>query len=183
MALLCSPRYKLLIQELLRNTDDKHPDFDSLNKVGSVLHAACRAHRWASIHFRPTQALAEVSKVAMHINEAVKMQQNRQAIMMIQEKFSNKVDLVSPSRRFVRQGTYSACLGWLCLTLCVFAGPLIKKCRSDDRKYEFFLFNDLLLYATKVCILASAIRITIQPACRMLHSHRFWACRACPSSS
>jgi hypothetical protein len=40
----------------------------------------------------------------MHINEAVKMQQNRQAIMMIQEKFSNKVDLVSPSRRFVRQG-------------------------------------------------------------------------------
>ncbi len=59
------------------------------------------------------------------------MQENRAAIIEIQEKFSPTMTLITPSRRFLRQGT------------------LTKICRSYDKQYEFLLFNDLLLYATK----------------------------------
>jgi hypothetical protein len=49
----------------------------------------------------------------------------------LQRQFTNTVSFVSPSRYFIRQGT------------------LTKQCRSDNRPYEFFLFNDLLVYASK----------------------------------
>jgi hypothetical protein len=57
----------------------------------------------------------------MHANE------NRSAILRIQNEFTHAVNFVAPSRKFVRQGT------------------LVKKCRSSDKTYEFFLFNDLLV--------------------------------------
>jgi len=102
------PRYKLLLAELHRNTPATHPDYAGLEK-----------------------ALDQVGDVAMHINEAVKKQAHRNEVVRIQELFGGSVDLVSPSRRFLKQG------------------PLTKVCRASDRKYEFFLFNDLLLYSSK----------------------------------
>lgn len=118
--LLDSPRYKLLIQELVRNTDEKHPDFAGL-----------------------TKALEDVSKVALHINEAIRSQQNRLNVIAIENQFSGKIDLVSPSRRFVKQGA------------------LTKKCRNSDKRYEFFLFNDVFMYASKV----SAAAVRVSPFC------------------
>jgi hypothetical protein len=95
------PRYKLLIEELLRNTDDNHPDYASLLK-----------------------GLDAVSAVARHINAEMHAQENRAAIVRIQNEFSHQVSFVQPHRRFIKQGT------------------MTKKCRNSDKVYEFFLFND-----------------------------------------
>jgi hypothetical protein len=116
-----------LIQELVRHTDEKHPDFEGLAK-----------------------ALEDVSKVALHINEAIRAQQNRLNVISIEQQFSGKVGLVSPSRRFVRQG------------------QLTKKCRSDDRRYEFFLFNDIFLYASKVCLVCLSFPLLLSSSVWMM---------------
>jgi hypothetical protein len=55
-----SPRYKLLLQEVVHNTEETHPDFPNLKK-----------------------ALELVSDVAMHVNEAVKQAQARTKILEI----------------------------------------------------------------------------------------------------
>ena len=100
------PRYKLLLQELKKNTEPDHKDMKNIDK-----------------------ALEVVGTVAMHINDSVKQQERRAKIAAIQDKITGGIQLITPSRVFVKQG------------------PLTKVCRSRDYKYEFFLFNDLLLYA------------------------------------
>jgi len=99
------PRYRLLVQEYLKNTDKTHADYEDLSK-----------------------ALDKIKETAMIINEAVRRQQQRQTVMDLEKKFSSNPGFISPSRIFKHQG------------------PLMKKCRADDRKYEFFLFNDLFVY-------------------------------------
>ncbi|GAB5358115.1 hypothetical protein AAMO2058_000431000 [Amorphochlora amoebiformis] len=74
------------------------------------------------------QALEKIKETAFIINEAVRRQQQRQTVVDLEGKFSSNPGFVAPSRIFKYQG------------------PLMKKCRADDRKYEFFLFNDLFVY-------------------------------------
>jgi hypothetical protein len=75
------PRYKLLIEELLRNTSDTHPDYPNL-----------------------MSGLDLVAKVAKHINSEMHASEKRHAILKLQNEFSDKPNWVSPSRWFVRQG-------------------------------------------------------------------------------
>ena len=75
------PRYKLLIEELLRNTLDSHPDHPHL-----------------------LRGLDLVSSVARHINAEMHAAENRGAIVRIQNEFTHAVNFVQPSRKFVRQG-------------------------------------------------------------------------------
>lgn len=75
------PRYKLLLQEIQKMTDESHQD-----------KKAC------------DEALAVVSAVALRINEEVNLYKSRQKIMEIQSNFTGNVDFVSPSRRFIREG-------------------------------------------------------------------------------
>lgn len=103
-----------LIEELLRNTSDSHPDYPHLMK-----------------------GLDLVSSVAKHINAEMHSAENRNTILRIQGEFSGGTSFVSPSRRFIKQGV------------------MVKKCRSSDKTYEFFLFNDLLAYASKSGIISS----------------------------
>jgi len=74
------------------------------------------------------RALDKIKETATIINEAVRRQQQRNTVVELETKFTSNPKFVSPSRIFKKQG------------------PLIKKCRADDRKYEFFLFNDLMVY-------------------------------------
>jgi len=110
------PRYKLLLAELVRFTSPQHVDHPLL-----------------------TKALESIDQVALHINEAVRAQQNSQALVALQEKFSPPISLLGPnangvpgSRRLVKMG------------------PLVKRGRRSDAKYEFLLFSDQLLYARNV---------------------------------
>jgi FYVE/RhoGEF/PH domain-containing protein 5/6 len=100
------PRYKLLLEVLIKSTEENHIDYKDL-----------------------TEALQLISKVAESINTAMRESQNRQEIVNIQKQFGKDINLVSPSRRFLLKGI------------------LAKKCRSADKEFTFFLFNDLLLYA------------------------------------
>lgn len=81
-----------------------------------------------------TKADTIVTTVAKHINEAVRSRENADKLLLIQNEFNGAgtdVLFVTPSRTFIRRG------------------ELIKKCRAGDKAYEFFLFNDLLVYASK----------------------------------
>lgn len=77
-----------------------------------------------------TEALVVVDTVAKAINEQIKERENRDRIRKIESQFISEESLIAPSRRFIRQG------------------KLHKKSRRKDIEYEFFLFNDLLIYAS-----------------------------------
>ncbi|ETO26417.1 hypothetical protein RFI_10720 [Reticulomyxa filosa] len=55
----------------------------------------------------------------------------REEVKEIERKFAQKVKLLAPARQFIRRG------------------KLWKVCRKQDRVYHFFLFTDLLLYASQ----------------------------------
>ncbi|ETO08193.1 hypothetical protein RFI_29197 [Reticulomyxa filosa] len=55
----------------------------------------------------------------------------REEVKEIERKFAQKVTLLAPARQFIRQG------------------KLWKVCRKQNRVYHFFLFSDLLLYASQ----------------------------------
>jgi len=62
----------------------------------------------------------------------IRLQQNRNRIRTLEEEFVGGVTFSGPSRLYVRQGKLS------------------KKSTNGDREYEFFLFDDLLGYASYV---------------------------------
>lgn len=103
------PRYKLLLQELLKNTHKGHPDYVQLD-------AAC----------------ALVGKVATHINDDMKQQENTSKLLALQNLFSGDVQLLAAHRELVHQGI------------------LKKKSRRSTQKHYFFLFTDLLVYASSI---------------------------------
>jgi len=90
-----------------------------------------------------TKALDSVKEVAVGLNEKAKVIESFNELRDIEASFVGGIpSLITPSRKFVRRG------------------PLIKKCRAKDEEYEFFLFNDLLIYASRV------------PMSRMFNLHR-----------
>jgi len=101
------PRYKMLLEEVIKNTEEGHESLPDL-----------------------TKAVDAIAKVAKHINEEVNKHKNREKILEIETMFQGKVDLVAPTRVFIRHGV------------------LVKKCRASNRVYEFFLFNNLVVYAS-----------------------------------
>ncbi len=85
MAHARSPRYKLLLSEVLKYTEAEHPDHDPL-----------------------TKALSLVSDVAVNINDAVKDFETRQQVWAVQKKFTGNVQFVAPHRSLVRCGSVYA---------------------------------------------------------------------------
>lgn len=76
-----TPRYKLLLSELLKNMEENDPD-----------------------HKQAEEALKKISEVASSIDEDVDLAHNRDMIMKIGKKFVPTLKLISPSRLFVFQG-------------------------------------------------------------------------------
>jgi len=68
------------------------------------------------------------------INEAIRISENRKKVLDIQNSIlpPNTVSLVAPSRMYVRQGV------------------LTKICRKANKRFTFFLFSDMLLYADQL---------------------------------
>lgn len=80
------PRYKLLLQVILKNCPEDHPDYEILK-----------------------QALDAVAVVAKNINEAIRDRENRDKVFEIQEMFTSakrgkRPILVEPGRRFIMEG-------------------------------------------------------------------------------
>ena len=108
------PRYKLLLAEVIKNTDEDHPDMQII--TGDEKQPG-----------KLPKAFDVVSTVAKHINDQVRESENRGRIREIEARFvaTDKISLISPSRRYIRQGI------------------LTKQCRKKDQPYEFFLFSDM----------------------------------------
>eukprot|EP00475_Leptophrys_vorax_P015286 TRINITY_DN21663_c0_g1_i1.p1 TRINITY_DN21663_c0_g1~~TRINITY_DN21663_c0_g1_i1.p1 ORF type:complete len:721 (+),score=193.36 TRINITY_DN21663_c0_g1_i1:1965-4127(+) len=74
------PRYKLLLEVLLKCTDVSHPDYQDIK-----------------------DALDLISTVAAQINNAIKESTRREDMLNIQMQFK-EIDLITPSRKFVMKG-------------------------------------------------------------------------------
>eukprot|EP01091_Cochliopodium_minus_P011122 TRINITY_DN3094_c0_g1_i2.p1 TRINITY_DN3094_c0_g1~~TRINITY_DN3094_c0_g1_i2.p1 ORF type:complete len:1443 (+),score=516.66 TRINITY_DN3094_c0_g1_i2:125-4330(+) len=104
------PRYKLLLQDLVKRTDENHPDIGPL-----------------------TKSLDEMSIVATEINEAIRNAENTQKIIQIQQLFITFVDLVAPHRKFVKEGMMQKICRkarkertfWLFNDMVVYGAPVI----------------------------------------------------------
>lgn len=75
-------------------------------------------------------ALAKVNEVSHEINERMKEFERRETVKLIELSFKQNLKLLAPHRQFIKQG------------------KLNKVCRNKDRMYHFFLFNDVILYAS-----------------------------------
>ncbi|KAJ9079287.1 hypothetical protein DSO57_1037002 [Entomophthora muscae] len=102
------PRYKLLIEDLLKRTDPSHLDHSNLVK-----------------------GLDIVQRVAIFVNETIRQHEMFMEMLKIQNSLTgfNEVLLV-PGRRLIRKGTVH------------------KICRKNHQMRVFFLFTDLLVYAS-----------------------------------
>eukprot|EP00112_Aurelia_sp_Birch-Aquarium-sp1_P004336 Seg149.3 transcript_id=Seg149.3/GoldUCD/mRNA.D3Y31 product="Rho guanine nucleotide exchange factor 39" protein_id=Seg149.3/GoldUCD/D3Y31 len=107
------PRYKLLLDTLLEKTTPDHPDYRKL-------HDACM----------------EVSKVATHINECLRLHENFNKMLSIQNSLVG-----DGAPRILAPGLYGN-MGCRKMQMMV-----CERGGSKDRM--FFLFNDILIYAKK----------------------------------
>ncbi|XP_076174328.1 rho guanine nucleotide exchange factor 39 [Ptiloglossa arizonensis] len=75
------PRYKLLLQEVLQHTPNKHKEYNLLQV-----------------------SLVEVEKAAKHINALLEQHEEAQKLLKLQKCIMNPINLVKPGRRFIKQG-------------------------------------------------------------------------------
>jgi hypothetical protein len=76
------PRYRLLLNELIKNTEPSHPDYAKLNN-----------------------AYESIKLVAKHINEALRYQENMCKIVELMSKFSHTIELMVPGRTLLWEGS------------------------------------------------------------------------------
>ena len=77
------PRYKMLLEEIIKNTESDHPDLEQLQT-----------------------ALSQIAAVNDSINSKMKDFDAMKRVQNIENLFSGKVtNLVTPSRRYIREGT------------------------------------------------------------------------------
>ncbi|CAG8597369.1 8848_t:CDS:2, partial [Cetraspora pellucida] len=75
------PRYKLLLEALLKHTDESHPDFIDLQKC-----------------------VRQINIIADEVNEKMRDAENQQKVLEIQVKVENIPDIINPTRRFIHSG-------------------------------------------------------------------------------
>lgn len=77
------PRYNLLLRDMLKETEDSHPDFLGLQK-----------------------SLTEMETVAAYINDAIKSAESRRKMLSVQQSLVSlgTFDLIVPHRKFVKDG-------------------------------------------------------------------------------
>ncbi|KAI0241670.1 hypothetical protein L0F63_005098 [Massospora cicadina] len=102
------PRYKLLIEDLLKHTEPTHRDHDNLVK-----------------------GLDIVQRVATFVNETIRQHEMFMEMLKIQNALTGFDEvLLVPGRRLIKRGRVH------------------KVCRKSHQLREFFLFTDLLVYAS-----------------------------------
>lgn len=76
------PRYKLLLEDLLKHTEPEHPDFENLRK-----------------------ALKSIQQVASFVNEMIREHEQMGEMLELQKSLSGlPEDLIIPGRRFLKKG-------------------------------------------------------------------------------
>jgi hypothetical protein len=78
---------------------------------------------------RVQEALKQIVEIAEGVNENVRRRENRDKLRQLHRLYGANVEVFKPERKFVREG------------------EILKKCRKKDKRYNFYLFSDLLIYA------------------------------------
>eukprot|EP01102_Stenamoeba_stenopodia_P017783 TRINITY_DN6425_c0_g2_i1.p1 TRINITY_DN6425_c0_g2~~TRINITY_DN6425_c0_g2_i1.p1 ORF type:complete len:589 (-),score=137.95 TRINITY_DN6425_c0_g2_i1:35-1801(-) len=99
------PRYILLITDLKKHTPEEHPDRNNLSKAAVIFQ-----------------------QVTDQVNMSIKIAENINKIVTIQNSLLGKINLVDPARKFIKEGL-----------LTKITSRFIKECM-------FYLFNDILIY-------------------------------------
>mmetsp|Transcript_38185 Transcript_38185/g.75148 ORF Transcript_38185/g.75148 Transcript_38185/m.75148 type:complete len:959 (-) Transcript_38185:22-2898(-) len=77
------------------------------------------------------QAVKLVDEVATHINEEIRAQEHRERIVALEKRFIGNPHFTAPGRLFIK------------------SGGLKKETKNGEASLEFFLFNDLLAFASR----------------------------------
>jgi len=120
------PRYRLLLEDLVRRTEPDYYDYSDLlkamNSVNQGLHftgVSCGTDVWLT--------------VADQLESSIREHDATQRLLELQKSFTGlDFPLVSPGRKLLRDG------------------PLSKVCRKNEQRRHFFLFSDMILYASIV---------------------------------
>lgn len=118
------PRYVLLLEVLIKYTDDSHPDFENLKK-----------------------AYDEAKIAAGAINKKLEESQNRAKVVSIRNRFDDIIDdclsesLVQPHRVFFQEGVLEVKNA----ATCIDDSEEDEQEPEEKGKYHCFLFNDLFL--------------------------------------
>ncbi|KAI3630408.1 hypothetical protein MIR68_011843 [Amoeboaphelidium protococcarum] len=120
------PRYKLLLEDLLKNTTSSHPDYKDLHK-----------------------ALAEIRQRAIEINEKKREADNNEKILAIQNRIKGSLSspLVQPFRRLFNAGQVFYCRYEVHLRSNGTGKSLQQsiKCTSVNKYYLLIMFSDIML--------------------------------------
>ncbi|CAG8671185.1 4036_t:CDS:2, partial [Acaulospora morrowiae] len=114
------PRYKLLLEALLKHTDESHPDF-----------------------FQLENCVKQISVIADEVNEKIKEAENQNKVLEIQNKVERCPIIVNPARKFIREGDLFKVLyrHTVKKTACFV---------STTETLTHYLFNDLVVCCSKV---------------------------------
>ncbi|KAI3635913.1 hypothetical protein MIR68_006051 [Amoeboaphelidium protococcarum] len=120
------PRYKLLLEDLLKNTTSSHPDYKDLHK-----------------------ALAEIRQRAIEINEKKREADNNEKILAIQNRIKGSLSspLVQPFRKLLNAGQVFYCRYEVYLRSNG-AGKSLQqsiKCTPVNKYYLLIMFSDIML--------------------------------------
>lgn len=125
------PRYALLMNELLKNTPEKHQDYPFIK-----------------------QALAKFQEIAEYINHGKKLYDSQEKVALIQQRMNPKaIPVIRERRTWVLEGL-------VYMKNSLFIPPkkpiTVKKGKPEPlpeviglQEVEFFLMNDLIMWAVK----------------------------------
>eukprot|EP00026_Physarum_polycephalum_P006886 Phypoly_transcript_06939.p1 GENE.Phypoly_transcript_06939~~Phypoly_transcript_06939.p1 ORF type:complete len:369 (+),score=54.34 Phypoly_transcript_06939:492-1598(+) len=125
----CSSEYKLGLEALMIQPVQRIPRYNLL--LADLAKNTDPSH---PDYKNLKTATEKMLLIANDINEAIRVSENRNKVLDIQSSIlpPNTVSLIAPHRMFVRQGV------------------LTKICRKSNKRFTFFLFTDLLLYADQL---------------------------------
>lgn len=128
------PRYQLLLHEIVKHTEESHEDFCNLQQCLSEIGKLNAINNLKITEFEQRHKVFLIENRIINIDINATYSSSR---TLLSSWFSRsyeckypKFRLVSPSRRFLKQGY------------------LTKVSRKKNIRYLFILFNDLLLYAS-----------------------------------
>jgi hypothetical protein len=143
-------QYPLLFRELMKHTPSDHPEHDDLLKTKEKLE-----------------------EVVLSINEAKRLSENYEKIWSIQNSLNTKFELVSPTRRYVREGFLKPLKFYSSDGKTLSSSHLLGHI-NPPKKRLCYLFNDVILFV-KTSTGSSSPRCYLK-AFLWLHQVRLFDC-------
>ena len=126
------PRYNLLLSDLLKRTEATHPDYANLQQALAAMQSVA-TYVWIFFFLSPALSFLLTLGCPSFVNDSIRESEQKGRLLEIHKSFyklGDHLTLIEPHRVFVREGT------------------LTKVCRSSRKARKFFLFNDILVYAS-----------------------------------